>query len=216
MKNPTGKNIISSDNYELYFNKILASKGIEIQNDVLLNGTLKANWLKSTSVFFFGIISTAIMMYNYMSLDTKARAACLMAAGSSTMLNRTNTLVNYGFDEDIGKDPVSDKNNQSEHLNEEKIKLNNGETSVKPIPGWTKSHSERALLVVFGQTLTKSNMYEKYKNKNTRNLNEKGKGRNDLYDLYDKNKKLSGDPVHQMRDRLAWRGEQISTKKMYI
>ena len=148
-----------------------------------------------------------------MNQDTKARAACLMAAGSSTLLNRTNTTVDYGFDEDIGIGPVSDKNNQSEHLNEEKIKLSNCETSVKPIPGWRKSHSEQAPPVVFGQTLAKSNMYEKYKNKNTRILIEKGKGRNDLYGLYDKNKKLSGDLVNQNRNRLAWRLEQISTKR---
>ena len=47
---------------------------------------------------------------------TTVRAAGLMFAGASTMLNRTNTLVNYGY--------VYDKENQSEHLNEEKIKLN--------------------------------------------------------------------------------------------
>ena len=60
------------------------------------------------------------MMYSYMNPDIKARAAGLMAAVASTMLNRTNTLVNefgtpimfhhgygYGDGNGIGIDPVS-------------------------------------------------------------------------------------------------------------
>ena len=96
MINPSVRNIINPDNYEFLFIKLLASKGIEIQNDVLTKEILKTNWLMSTSTFF-GIISTAIMMYNYYNYtnpDTTVRAAGLMAAGASTMFNRTNTLVN--------------------------------------------------------------------------------------------------------------------------
>ena len=50
MINPTGRNIINNDNYGLYFNKLLASKGIEIQNDDLTKEVVKANWLKFASV----------------------------------------------------------------------------------------------------------------------------------------------------------------------
>ena len=69
------------------------------QNDVLTK-VVKAIWLKFASTFI-GIISTGIMMYKYMSPDTTMRTAGLVAAGASTMLNRTNTLVNgpsYGYD----------------------------------------------------------------------------------------------------------------------
>ena len=38
-------------------------------------------------------------MYNYTSPDTTMKTGGLVAAGASTMLNRTNTLVNYGFGE---------------------------------------------------------------------------------------------------------------------
>ena len=133
MKSPTDRNFISPGNYEFYFYELLV---------VLTKELLKTNWLNSTSAVF-GINSTAIMMYNHMNPGTTVRAAVLMLAGASTMLNRTNTLVNYGY--------VYDKDNQSEHLNEEKIKLNRGEsvppvafsqTSLIPFPGCMKSHSE--------------------------------------------------------------------------
>ena len=102
--NPTDIYIISPDNYEFYFNKLLASKGIEIQNDVLTKEVVKANCFKLASIVS-GFISAAITIYKYMAChgrspmnpDTTMRAAGLMAAGASTMFNRTNTLVNgYG------------------------------------------------------------------------------------------------------------------------
>ena len=99
MIDPTGRNIINRDNYEFSFNKLLEWKNFKRQNDVLPK-VVKANWLKFASNFI-GIISTGIMMYKYMSPDTKMRTAGLVAAGTSTMLNRTNTLVNgpsYGYD----------------------------------------------------------------------------------------------------------------------
>ena len=54
-------------------------------------------------------------------------------------------------------------------------------------------------------------MFEKYINKNTKVLNKKG--RDDLYDLYNKNEKFSGGLVNYIRSKLAWRDEQILDKR---
>ena len=95
MKNLTDRNIIKSDNYEFYFNKIPASKGIKIWNDVLTNEVVKIRWLRFISNFI-GIIGSAITIYNYISPDTTMRTAGLMAAGASTMLNRKKLVEGYG------------------------------------------------------------------------------------------------------------------------
>ena len=61
------------------------------------------------------------MINNYMNPDPTMRAAGLMAAVASAMLNRTNTLVIwYGWGNDV--DPVGKEsyaNDQSEHLHED-------------------------------------------------------------------------------------------------
>ena len=49
MINAQDKNFINTDSYQFYFNKLLTSKGIKIQNDVLTKETIKANGLKSVS-----------------------------------------------------------------------------------------------------------------------------------------------------------------------
>ena len=37
LNNPVDRNVIGNDNYKFYFNKIIASEGIEPQNDVITN-----------------------------------------------------------------------------------------------------------------------------------------------------------------------------------
>ena len=110
MTNATDRNIINRDNYEFCFNELLASRGIRIQNDVLTKETVNAQWLKCVSTFF-GIICSALTIYNPMSPNTTVRAAGRMAADASTVLNKTNTLYNYGYGEDFVNDDVEDKIN---------------------------------------------------------------------------------------------------------
>ena len=43
MNNATDRNNINSDNYQFYFNKVLTSRAIKIQNDVLTKETVKDN-----------------------------------------------------------------------------------------------------------------------------------------------------------------------------
>ena len=54
-------------------------------------------------------------------------------------------------------------------------------------------------------------LYEKFIYKITKVLNKKGK--DDLYDLYDKSEKFSDDLVRYIRDKLAQRNEQILDKR---
>ena len=96
MINATDRNVISHDNYQFYFNKLLTLKGIKIQNDVLTQEVVKANGLRLFSTIL-GIISSGLMIYNFMSPDITVRNAGHVATAASTMLNRTSTLLNYGF-----------------------------------------------------------------------------------------------------------------------
>ena len=113
MNNATIRNTIYTNNYQFYFNKILTSRGIRIQNDVLTKETIKANGLRILSCLG-GIAGTCFMIYNYMSPDSTVKTAALAAADSSNILNRTNTLINYGYGED-----------ESEDMNKETGSLNN-------------------------------------------------------------------------------------------
>ena len=49
MINATDRNTINHDNYQFYFNKLLTSKGIKIQNDVLTQEKVKADGFKLAS-----------------------------------------------------------------------------------------------------------------------------------------------------------------------
>ena len=57
MNTATDRNTFITDNYQFYFNKLLTSKGIEIQNDVLTQETVKANGKMSVSAII-GIMRT--------------------------------------------------------------------------------------------------------------------------------------------------------------
>ena len=50
MNRATDRNTINKDNYIFYFNKLLTSRGIKIQNDVLTNKSLLLIWLSVVGV----------------------------------------------------------------------------------------------------------------------------------------------------------------------
>ena len=99
MTNATDRKIFNTDNYQFYFIKLLTSKGIKNQNDVLTKETVKAHGMKSVSAIS-GIIVKCFMIYNYMGPETTLKTAAYVAAHSSTMLNRTNTLFSHGYGDD--------------------------------------------------------------------------------------------------------------------
>ena len=126
MINATDRNTISHDNYQFYFNKLLTLKGIKIQNVVLTQEVVKANGLRLFSTIL-GIISSGLMIYNFMSPDITVRNAGHVATAASTMLNRTSTLLNYGFGRNQDQD--QDQDQDLEHERE----YTDGET-------WSKTH----------------------------------------------------------------------------
>ena len=74
MINASDRNTINHDNYQFYFNKLLTSKGIKIQNDVLTQEIIEADGFRLASTIL-RIIGTCFMIYNYMSLDTTVKTA---------------------------------------------------------------------------------------------------------------------------------------------
>ena len=93
MINASDRNTINHDNYQFYFNKLLTSNGIKIQNDVLTQEMVKSDDFRLASTIL-GIIGTCFMIYNYMSPDTTVKTAGHLATSASSMLNRASTLVN--------------------------------------------------------------------------------------------------------------------------
>ena len=74
-----------------------------------------------------GIAGTGFMLYNFTSPETTVKTAPLVAASASSIINRTNTLINYGY--------VT----CSEYLNEETGTLNKKSLEVLNDPYKNKS-----------------------------------------------------------------------------
>ena len=72
MINATDRNTINHDNYQFYFNKLLALNNIKIQNDVLTQEVVKANSMKFASNVLC-IISRSFMLYNFFYPDTSIK-----------------------------------------------------------------------------------------------------------------------------------------------
>ena len=96
MVNATARNTINADNYQIYFNKLLASRNIKIQNDVLTIETVKVDGIKTLSVIS-GIIASFFMIYNCIKPDPAVRTAAQVTAHASHLINRTGALLNYGL-----------------------------------------------------------------------------------------------------------------------
>ena len=69
MNSATDRNTINKDNYIFYFNKLLTSRVIKIQNDVLTKEKIATNWAK-----YIGCISGGLRalfwIYNCIKPDT--------------------------------------------------------------------------------------------------------------------------------------------------
>ena len=109
---PVDRNIICRDSFKSCFNKLLVSRGIEVQNDGLKIEVVSAKWTKWGS-YIFGTISSAFMMYDYITKQLNENG-WLLAGAASTIRNRTITMINggsYGYgvgEEDEMVDFVSD------------------------------------------------------------------------------------------------------------
>ena len=134
MINAIYRNTINVDNYQFYFNKLLASRDIKNQNDVLTKEKVKADGITSLSSVS-GIMDSFFMIYNCVKPDPTIRTAAHVTAYASHMINRTGTLYNYAWGEDgpppsyqeCDQDSLSSKSIQpdkDEYFNEDTEALN--------------------------------------------------------------------------------------------
>ena len=185
MINATDRNTISHDNYQFYFNKLLTLKGIKIQNDVLTQEVVKANGLRLFSTIL-GIISSGLMIYNFMSPDITVRNAGHVATAASTMLNRTSTLLNYGF----GRNQDQDQDQDLEHERE----YTDGET-------WSKTHQRSCY----------TDQRSSYTHKYTGILNKEG--RENLNSLYVNNEEFRNEIINYVKSKMQLNLEAILDKR---
>ena len=122
MINATNRNFFNHDNYQFYFNKLLALKAIKIHNDVLTQEMVKTDGFRLVSTIL-GIIGTCFLIYNYVSPNTTVKIAEHVATGASNILNRTSTLVNFGCGEEEVRKQFIEKLH-GEYLNKEAGILN--------------------------------------------------------------------------------------------
>ena len=104
MISATDRNVINHDNYQFYFNKLLALNNIKMQNDVLTKEMILGKGMKILPNIG-GIIGASLIIFNYFYPDSISRNAGTVAMEASTMLSRVNTLVNVGYGEEL--DPRS-------------------------------------------------------------------------------------------------------------
>ena len=176
MNSATDRNTINKDNHIFYFNKLLTSRGIKNQYDVLTKEKIANNWAKYIGGISGGL-SALSWMYNCIEPDTTVRTAAQVTAHASHMINRTGTLFNYAWGED-GLPP-----SYQEH----------GEASAKLFHGWTKSYeqdsnaSQQEEYIDQGICLRNQGR-SPFVDEDSEALNEKG--RDDLKDLYKNNQNL--------------------------
>ena len=100
MINATDRNTINHDNYQFYFNKLLTLNNIKIQDDVLTKEMVKAKGLKQLSNIG-GIIGWGLVITSYIYPDSIRKTVGAVAMSASNMLNRANTFVYVGYEEDL-------------------------------------------------------------------------------------------------------------------
>ena len=198
MTNARDRNIFNADNYQLYFIKLLTSKSIKIQNDVLTEETVKAHGLKSVSAIS-GIIGTCFMIYNYMGPDTTLKTAAYVAMHKSTMLNRTNTLFSHGYgDDEVEGCLTRQETSLADSVSPIRIPASQIGAAVsrmrkdEPSQGWTP-------------------LTDEYINNKTGTLNKKG--RDDLNNLYKNNQRFRDNIINFGGDKAGLSNDQIIDKR---
>ena len=191
MINATDRNTISHDNYQFYFYKRLTLKGIKIQNDVLTQEVVKANGLRSFSTIL-GIISSGLMIYNFMSPDITVRNAGHVATAASTMLNRTSTLLNYGFRRNQDQDQDQDLEHEREYIDQRSC--------------YTDQRS-----CYTDQRSCYTDLRSSYTHKYTGILNKEG--RENLNSLYVNNEEFRNEIINYVKNKMQLNLEAILDKR---
>ena len=96
LNSAAGRNTINTDNHQFYFNKLLTSRGIKIQNIVLTKETVRAISINYTGYAAMAI-SLLLSIYNILKPDPTARAAAQVITRAGQLINRTNTLPSFAY-----------------------------------------------------------------------------------------------------------------------
>ena len=207
MSSATDRNTINKDNYIFYFSKLLTSRGIKIQNDVLTKEKIATNWAKYIEGISVGL-SALFWIYNCIKPDTTVRTAEKVTAHASHMINRTGTLFNYAWGED-GLPP-----SYQEY----------GEASAKPfgvprtesVHGWTKSHEQDSNACQQEEYIDQGSClrnqgWSPFVDEDREALNEKG--RDDLKDLYTNNQNFRDEVINFVGDKTGLGNQKILDKR---
>ena len=198
MINATDRNTISHDNYQFYFNKLLTLKGIKIQNDVLTQEVVKANGLRLFSTIL-GIISSGLMIYNFMSPDITVRNAGHVATEASTMLNRTSTLLNYGFGRNQDQD--QDLEHERKYTDGETWSQTHQRSCYTDSETWSKTHQRSCYT---DQRSSYTHKYTGISNK---------EGRENLNSLYVNNEEFRNEIINYVKSKMQLNLEAILDKR---
>ena len=143
MINAMDRNTINHDNYQFYFNKLLTLNNIKIQNDVLKKEMVKAKVLKQL-LNVGGIIGWGLVITSYIYPDSIIKTVGAVAMSASNMLNRTNTLVNAGYGEDLPSRFPDGKTWAKPNLRSSFANMGNAYTDLRSSfangDAWTKSY----------------------------------------------------------------------------
>ena len=96
MNSATDRNTINKDNYIFYSDKLLTSRGIKIQNDVLTKEKLLANVVKYGGRITMGI-GILLYIHDCLKPDPTVKTAARVATHASHLINRTGSLLNTGY-----------------------------------------------------------------------------------------------------------------------
>ena len=100
MNRAPDRNTINKDNYVFYFNELLTSRGIKIQNDVLTKEQLIANVVNYRGSITMGI-GLLFFIHDCLKPDPTVKTAARVATQASHLINRTGSLIIMGHSEDL-------------------------------------------------------------------------------------------------------------------
>ena len=129
-----------------------------------------------------------------MSPNITVRNAGHVATAASTMLNRTSTLLNYGF----GRNQDQDQDQDLEHERE----YTDGET-------WSKTHQRSCY--TDSETWSKTHQRSSYTHKYTGILNKEG--RENLSSLYVNNEEFRNEIINYVKNKMQLNLEAILDKR---
>ena len=99
MNSATGRNTINTDNYIFYFSKLLTSKGIKIQSDVLTKEKFVTNSLKYGGLIM-GNVGLILWIYETFKPDTTVKTVARAVTRVSHFTNRTPSSMNSAYGEE--------------------------------------------------------------------------------------------------------------------